>query len=137
MYAILYNIREIFLSIKEGKENYENVERTLAGLQPLTYSNALEAGASVRAKEINVLFAHVRPDGREVKSVMNGASYAWFGENLAKSSASNTKNIVAAWMRSPAHRANILNSKFAQVGVACWQGSDGNYYWVELFSSKK
>jgi uncharacterized protein YkwD len=31
--------------------------------------------------------------------------------------------IVGAWMRSPGHRANILNARFREIGVGIAQGA--------------
>ena len=41
-------------------------------------------------------------------------SYRWVGENVGY--APNAYTLEHAFMKSPAHRANILNSKYTQVG---------------------
>ena len=104
---------------------YVNAERMAAGVQPLGYNASLGGAAGIRANESSVCFAHQRPDGREVKSVLNGVSYSWFGENLA----------MRAWMGSPTHRANLLNRHFTQMGLSCVRGADGHFYWAQLLSS--
>ena len=57
-------------SIQSEVLYYVNVERVNAGLQPVVFDQSMNLGAAVRAKEIQVNFAHKRPDGRDVKSVM-------------------------------------------------------------------
>lgn len=68
-----------------------NLERTAAGIQPLSGIVYLDQAAGTRAQEAGILFAHQRPDGSPVKSVLNGASCSWFGENLAISSVVDAK----------------------------------------------
>lgn len=123
-------------SLQEDVLYYVNIERTANGLQPLRYNTELGAGAAIRANEASIRFAHQRPDGREVKSVLQDASYSWFGENLAASSVLDAQKIVRAWMGSPTHRANLLNRHFTQMGLSCTRGADGYYYWAQLLTSE-
>lgn len=111
--------------------HFVNVERMAAGVQPLTMDETLAAASDIRAEEAGVRFAHQRPDGREVQSVVEDESYSWFGENLAVSTAEDAEEIVQAWMNSPTHRANILNRHYTKMGVTCAKGADGRYYWAQ------
>ena len=70
-------------SLQDEVLNEVNLERTAAGIQPLSGIVYLDQAAGTRAQEAGILFAHQRPDGSPVKSVLNGASCSWFGENLA------------------------------------------------------
>ena len=119
-------------SLQEEVLYYVNIERAAAGVQMLVLDESLDQATTIRAEEASVLFAHKRPDGREVKSVLNGASYSWFGENLAISSVMDAQRIVRAWMGSPTHRANILNRHFTKMGVSCTRGADGHIYWAQM-----
>ena len=112
---------------------YVNVERAAAGLTPVELDRSMISSAAIRAQEAQVRFAHQRPDGSDVKSVMN-RDCGWFGENLAVSQANDAQRIVKAWMGSPTHRANILNRHYAYIGVDCQRGADGHYYWSLLFA---
>lgn len=49
------------------------------------------------------------------------------GENLAGSS--TPESVMDAWMSSEGHRANILNPKYTQIGIACHINSDTNSLW--------
>jgi len=112
---------------------YVNAERAAAGLLPVELNGDMIRGAVIRAKEAQVSFAHQRPDGSDVKSVLE-KNCGWFGENLAVSQASDARRIVKAWMGSPTHRANILSRHYAYMGVDCQRGADGHYYWSLLFA---
>ena len=133
--AIVFSASPAFASsLQEDVLYYVNIERQANGLQPLSYSSDLGRAAEIRANDASVLFAHRRPNGEDVKSVLNGASYSWFGENLAVSSVLDAQKIVRAWMGSPTHRANLLNHHFTQMGLSCVQGADGHYYWAQLLA---
>ena len=108
-----------------------NAVRMNAGVAPVALDQNLASASHIRAEESKVRFAHQRPDGREVKSVLENASYSWFGENLAVSKSEDAEAIVRAWMNSPTHRANLLNRHYTKMGVSCAKGADGRYYWAQ------
>lgn len=82
------------------------------------------------------LFDHTRPDGSSFSSIFKdmGISYYTAGENIAMGYPS-PEAVVAGWMNSPGHRANILNANFNAIGVGYAPGNA----WVQLFigSSEK
>ena len=61
--------------------------------------------------------------------------YTWrtWGENVAYGY-STADAVMAAWMNSPPHKANILNCNFKQIGMGL-QGS--RYYWTQDFATKQ
>lgn len=92
MACIVFASSTAFAASLQDEVLYEvNLERTAAGIQPLSGIVYLEQAAGTRAQEAGILFAHQRPDGSSVKSVLNGASCSWFGENLAISSVVDAK----------------------------------------------
>lgn len=103
-----------------------NNERLAAGLAPLKYNEVLADAA--RRKAANMFeenyWAHNSPSGLSPWVWFNqaGYSYTHAGENLAKDFAS-TDRAVSAWMASPTHKANILNDKYQETGVAVVPGS--------------
>ena len=104
-----------------------NAERSKYGLSSLTVSDELTRAACVRASEIVRQFSHTRPDGSSCFTV-SGAAY---GENIAKGQ-SSADRVMAAWMSSEGHRANILRESYGSIGV-CAQKVNGVIYWVQLF----
>lgn len=138
MFAALIVASPVFAAdIRTEVQYYINVERINAGLQPVAIDVNLEKGAVVRATEVQVKFAHQRPDGRDVKSVLGNSTCGWFGENLAVSEVRDAQRIVRAWMGSPTHRANILGRHYVRMGVECkYNKEDGHYYWALLFAGE-
>ena len=104
-----------------------NAERAKYGLSSLTVSDELTRAACVRASEIVQQFSHTRPDGSSCFTV-SGAAY---GENIAKGQ-SSADRVMAAWLSSEGHRANILRESYGSIGV-CALKVNGVIYWVQLF----
>jgi uncharacterized protein YkwD len=114
-----------------------NIERQKAGLPALSSSNtALNSAAMKRAEEIRIDYRsdHSRPDGRAWSTVFAefNITYRNAGENIAQGQRT-AQEVVNAWMNSPGHRANILNSNFTEIGVGVVRDSNGRASWVQLF----
>lgn len=45
----------------------------------------------------------------------------------------NARQVVDAWMESPAHRRNILNCAARSAGVGAQRATDGTVYWTQVF----
>ncbi len=112
-----------------------NVERANYGLPPLTAGSQLvQTVANIRLSESMRYFSHTRPDGRKFSTAAEdvGLSYLKIGENLASGQVT-PEQVVSEWMASTSHRANILDSNYTQLAVAYGIGTDGYYYWVQIF----
>lgn len=112
-----------------------NKERKKHGLSALTLDEKLCRAADKRAKETVSLFSHTRPDGTSCFTILEeyGIGYRSVGENIAAGQRT-AKDVVASWMNSPGHRANILSSSYEKLGVGLVKASSGyGYYWVQLF----
>eukprot|EP01133_Synstelium_polycarpum_P013391 gene13391-15756_t len=57
-----------------------------------------------------------------------------FGENVAFGYPNDDK-VMAAWMTSPGHSANILATKFKYFGVSMMLDSNSRAYWTQTFST--
>ncbi len=103
-----------------------NEQRVAAGLKPLSYNEKLADAA--RRKAANMFeenyWAHVSPSGKSpwVWFQAAGYSYTFAGENLAKDFG-DTSRMMSAWMASPTHKDNIVNSKYTEIGLAVVPGS--------------
>ena len=104
-----------------------NMERARRGLGALRVSAELNRAARIRANEITRKFSHTRPDGTPWRTVSSAA----YGENIAMGQRTADK-VMAAWMTSSGHRANILRPSYGSIGV-CAVVSGGVTYWVQLF----
>lgn len=113
--------------------NLVNSERAKNGLAPLTARNDLNEYARLRSSEITDNFAHERPDGSSpLNYVMSLNGVHTSGENIAYGQ-SSPEAVMNAWMNSPGHRANILNSAFTSIGVGCYE-KNGRLYWTQIFA---
>lgn len=105
--------------------NLANAARVENGLGELKTSSLLSRAAQNKANDMlaRQYFAHNTPDGETpwtfIKAV--GYSYTTAGENLAIDF-TQAENVQSAWMNSPGHRANILNSNFTEIGIGIASG---------------
>lgn len=111
-----------------------NSARSKNGYAALVEDGVLSEAAAVRAREIARSFSHTRPSGASFSSALSesGVSYLRAGENIA-SGQKSASEVVNAWMNSPGHRANILNSSYSRIGSAS-VNINGTLYWVQLFA---
>ncbi|MDB4940075.1 MAG: hypothetical protein JWO40_500 [Candidatus Doudnabacteria bacterium] len=110
--------------------NAVNNERTQRNLIPLNYNAKLAAAADYKAKDMiaRKYFSHTDPEGHYIwdKIVAEGYTpYTVLGENLAIDF-SDTAGLVAAWIDSPTHRANLLNTSFEDEGMGVAMGDTNN-----------
>ncbi len=88
-----------------------NVSRAESRLAPLTLNNSLNTSAQLKANDMvaNNYWSHTAPDGTQPWYWFDKAGYAYAiaGENLAYGF-STGKEVEAAWMYSPTHKANVL-----------------------------
>ena len=113
-----------------------NIQRYDNGaLLPLIENAQLDAAAKAKADDMfkKQYFEHISPSGvgpgQLVKSV--GYDYLVVGENLILGNFASEQEMVQLWMNSPGHRANILNKRFSQIGVAVVKGTyKGQTAWI-------
>jgi hypothetical protein len=106
--------------------NRINQERSQRFIATLTTNSKLISAANGKANDMMTrsYFAHVDPDGNYVWPRINAAGYTphlTLGENLAMDF-TDAAEVVQAWMNSPTHRANIVNAKFVDQGLASVSG---------------
>ena len=110
-----------------------NKERAANGLKPYIMDSTLMELAMIRAAEMKGIknMTHTRPNGDPGNRIIYDA---WgivlrTGENIARGQGS-AEEVVAQWMTSPGHRANILDKSFNRMGAGECDG-----YWVQLFAT--
>lgn len=111
-----------------------NTARAQNGLFPLALDSAMTRAANVRAAELAKRFSHTRPNGARGLTALAeaGVSYRAAGENIAAGQ-QTAQAVMAAWMNSSGHRANILSAKYSRLGVG-QAVVGGRTYWVQLFA---
>lgn len=107
---------------------YTNQYRLQDGKEPLILNDNLTQAALSKAQDMftDNYWAHISPDGTEpwYFIAQSGYEYAHAGENLARDF-KDPQSIVDAWIDSPSHRKNILESDFEEIGVAVVDGDIG------------
>ena len=103
-----------------------NAKRQEAGLAPLAANEALAQAAAGKAADMfaKQYWAHVSPSGTQPWDFIRNAGYAYqaAGENLGRDFMGSGE-LVDAWMASPTHRANIVNARYQEIGVAVVNGT--------------
>jgi serralysin len=123
-----------------------NLERAkVVGLKPLQLSQKLDAAADSHSERMAAgdFFDHVDPLDKSMPwDRARRAGYAWTScrENVA-AGYTTAESVVAAWMKSPGHRANILSADITHMGVGyAYLAKDTglknyNHYWTQLFGA--
>lgn len=114
-----------------------NTARTANSLTPLAENQLLDDVATLRLEDMftNQYFAHVSPSGESALTVAStvGYSYLALGENLALGNFAGDQGVLSAWMASPGHRANILDSHYSEIGVSVGKGTyEGQTTWIAV-----
>ena len=105
-----------------------NQKRAESGLAPVTHNDKLSDAARRKAADMfnKDYWSHNAPDGTKPWSFILAAGYNYLhaGENLARDF-NNPNSVVDAWMASPTHKDNLLNSRYQEIGVAVVDGQLG------------
>lgn len=115
---------------------WTNTQRmNAAGLPSLSNSELLNQIAEERLQDMfeKQYFEHISPQGIGASDIAEDVNYGYIaiGENIALGNFENDEVLVQAWMDSPGHRANILNDKFTEIGVAVATGTyEGRKTWI-------
>jgi uncharacterized protein YkwD len=108
---------------------------------PLIAAPPLQAAAEAHARDMAAreYFAHRGADGSEPRDRIRGAGYEsrLSGENIAFAPES-AEEVVAGWLASPGHCANIMDARFRHTGVGLATGrTNGQIYWVQTFGAPR
>src|SRR3989344_2281020 len=113
-----------------------NIQRyNNGGLLPLVENVQLSTAALAKANDMfaKQYFEHISPTGVGPGELVKTYSYDYIvtGENLILGNFKSEKEVVHLWMNSPGHRANILNERFTEIGVAIIKGKyNGGTVWI-------
>lgn len=119
-----------------------NEDRANEGQGKLVINDKLVFAAQLKANDMaqKSYFAHISPEGVTPWHWFEeaGYSYIYAGENLAVNF-SRSEDVEEAWMNSPLHRANILNNRYKEIGIATAEGTyKGNKttFVVQMFGTQ-
>jgi uncharacterized protein YkwD len=117
-----------------------NAARQQAGLEPLTLSPQLSAAAQSYTQVLasGACFDHTCGELPNFADRIGQAGYTgWtaLAENIAAGYPS-PEAVVAGWLASPGHRANILSPWYTEIGVGVVSGGRYGAYWTQDFGSR-
>ena len=116
-----------------------NRERTRASLTPLRRNPELTRAAQIHAEQMAAAgkLAHDLPGARfpSLASRLKVVGYAYrnVGENVAEGYTSGAA-LMAGWMTSAPHRANILSARYTETGVGMARSRTGRTYHAQVFA---
>ncbi len=130
--ATVFSVSQIFTTLTYAAsintlelDTQTNIERTSVDLHGLRLDSQLSSAALAKANDMIAenYWSHNSPSGTTPWSFISGSGYKYTvaGENLAMGF-SNSKDVVDGWMASPAHKANVLDKSYTDVGYAVVEG---------------
>lgn len=98
---------------------------------PVIWNDVLEKAALSHSTDMSRsrFFSHTSPTNGKAGARLQAAGYNWrtYGENIALGY-DGEKEVVADWLKSPGHCANIMNPAYKEMGTAKVDG-----YWTQEF----
>ena len=73
---------------------------------------------------------------QELGPVMEECGLSRVGENVAEGYRTGRSVVNEGWMKSPGHRANILDPAYRLMGIGARKGPDGRWYVAQVFGRK-
>ena len=106
---------------------------------PLSVNASLNSAAQVHSSDMAARrrISHTGSNGSSLGQRATQAGYKWraIAENVAAGQKSPSE-VVQAWLKSPGHCANIMNSNYNEGGVSAVQGNDGVLYWTMMYGRR-
>lgn len=113
-----------------------NAQRAKVGCRALVTDARLARAAQAHSADMarRRYFSHTSPDGRTFVQRIRAQGYMGtrLGENIA-AGYRTPSTVMAAWMKSAGHRANILNCRYTAIGVGYATGGPYGTYWTQDF----
>jgi Cysteine-rich secretory protein family len=107
---------------------------------PVALSATLSNAASAHSVDMAAtgVLSHRGSDGTSSAERITRAGYAWraSGENVAAGQ-QDADAVVAAWLTSPGHCANVMGEYFTEMGLAfaLAPGKNPDIYWTQVFAA--
>jgi uncharacterized protein YkwD len=111
---------------EDGVLNLVNAERAAAGLPPLTAQACPDRFAEPWSPQ---MAAQGRLSHQSLSPILSRCGGQTAAENVGMNSSQSPASMVAAFMDSPPHRANILNPAYTRIGVGAYRDARG-VWWV-------
>lgn len=117
-----------------------NQERQRVGVAPLVVNPQLVAVAQSHSNDMaaNETLTHIGSDGSEFweRIQRTGYNLSTGAENVLERQDTNPTEIFEQWFDSAAHRENMLNSDYVEIGIAYARGASGDYYVTMVLATR-
>ncbi len=121
-----------------------NQRRAEQNLEPLEWSDEVAKIARMHSQNMAnyKFFSHAGLDGTMVSDradQLGISKWRAIGENIAYNQGFRDpfKCAVEGWMHSPAHKENLLSTRWQQSAIGIAVTEDGTYYFTQVFIDKK
>lgn len=116
-----------------------NEQRAKKGLKPLVLSPQLNRAAKLHAQNMAMLdhLSH-EIDVRGVSNLSSRLEHVGYDSQAAAENIAwnyTYLSVVAAWMKSPGHRHNIMGD-YQEIGIGVSANADGELYFCQVFGRK-
>ncbi len=112
-------------------------EGTFGPAPALGWNEKLGRAAARHANDMasQDFLGHTGSDGSTAAGRISAEGYEWsaIGENVAAGQ-SSPGQVVAGWLSSPGHCANIMNPDYLHMGIARAEGGSYGIYWAQTFA---
>ncbi len=121
-----------------------NQKRAEQNLEPLVWSDEVAKIARIHSQNMAnyKFFSHAGLDGTMVSDRADQfgiGKWRAIGENIAYNQGFKNplKCAVEGWMHSPAHKENLLSTRWKDSAIGIAVTEDGTYYFTQVFLDKK
>ena len=111
---------------------HTNAERAHRDRVKLKKSRCLDRFAEKQARAMAASHAMYH---QSMEPILDSCHLSQVGENVAFGYP-NGKAVVKAWMHSPGHKRNLLNSRHRLIGLGAYQDSEGYWYVSQVLGRK-
>lgn len=120
-------------------------KKTYARASPLSWNQQLADAASRHSEEMATVdyFSHTAKNGSTPGDRVAGEGYRYrvVAENIAAGQ-SDAHEVIAEWLESPGHCANLMNSEVTEMGAGLHVSPAGaasnlGVYWTEVFAAPR
>jgi hypothetical protein len=117
-----------------------NTARNEAGTTALYFNPQLQAAAQAHSNDMasSETLAHLGTDGSQFWQRIQDAGYPLTtgAENVLSRGDSNAEAAFQQWFTSEAHRLNMLNPSYLEVGIAYARSATGRYYFTMVLAAR-
>lgn len=117
-------------------------DKVFNAARPVRWNEALAEASREHAEDMarHNYFSHNGRDGSDPAERVERAGYDYrsTGENIAAGQMS-PEDVVAGWVKSPQHCANLMDPRFTEMGaaVAVNRSSAMGVYWTQAFGTRR